>query len=39
MVAQDFAFFGNKKYTIKISFNVQIVEFFTLHFVIYFGFF
>jgi hypothetical protein len=36
LVAQSFAFFENKKYTIKINFSLQIVELFTAHLVVYF---
>ena len=38
-VAQNFAFFENKKYTIKISGLIQTVGLFTLHLVMYFVFF
>ena len=36
LIAQNFAFFENKKYTIEISFIMRIVERFTLHLVVYF---
>jgi len=38
LIAQNFAFFKNKKYTIKINCSLSIVELFTLHLVEYFFF-